>query len=613
MPITVPNETIKTLDEFEGKQESFNDYELHQALKNSFKPVDNTARDLRSGWWAELAAFEFRVASAGEVTEWGSHFGPMMSATYEDGTRIERPDIKEIDEDILNYWKLRAESSKHPVCKARYADLVWDLSPLILSRRDDVKFPKMAIDAYIETSDKVTSETRVQSIQNLERALELAISLNDKERISAVKNALFRLFDRIAQPGQDGTWPFLFDLLYDNKKVPSTEEEEGRIISSLEGILKKCGDPELKENFSPWGAQAAAERLEKHYKKKKQDDDISRVIRVYGNAFESLSAQASSLVAMSWLQGVYESYKQHGLKEDALRVQAQSKEKGKHAKDEMKTVVSEVKISSEDMTKLVDEFTKKDLTSALRAIPDNFIPRIDHITSSLEQQRKEHPLQALISVNTIAEDQIVAKTGSFDDDPHGRVRLELSQRISISTLFLSTVLEKIKAHYSPTAAQLTDYLYRSPLFDEDRRTLIFEGLEAYLNGDHVKFIHVTIPQMEHALRRLLSLLGQPTNKPTKLKGTMQEQNINDILANPAVHEVMPEDMRLYLLVILADPKGLNIRHRVSHGLMGKADFDRRISDLIFATLLCLGNFTVVEKPRSQDETLTRYETKCSKE
>lgn len=608
MTIVPPNEVQTVLNDFEGRRESFNDYELHQAIKTAFHPTPETDQNLRSGWWAELAAFEFQALPIGEVSEWGGHFGPMMSGTYEDGTKIERPDLKEIDQDILNYWKTRAKGSTHPVCKSRYADLIWDLSSIINKKNENVEYAQMAIDAYVSSADMVTDDTRVQSIQSLERALELAITINDKHRIENVKSALFRLFDKIAQPGQDGTWPFLFDLLYDNKKVSITDEEKEKIISSLEDILKKCSDQNAKESFSPWGAQAAAERLEIHYKKQKKQEDVLRVIRAYGGAFESLSKDASSLVAMTWLQNVYESYKHHGLADDALRVQTQSKEKGKHAKDEMKTVVSEVKITSEEMKKMVGEFTKSDLVSALQAIPINFIPRIDQVTESLEKKNKDHPFQAMLSVNTIADDQIIAKTGSAEDDPEGRLLLELAQRISISTLFLSAVLEEVKSHFSPTAEQLTDYLHQSPLFDDDRKPLIKEGLVAYLKNDHLKFIHVMIPQIEHCLRRLLSLLGQPTNKPVKgFRGIMQEQNIKDVLTKPVIRNVIPEDMRLYMMVVLAEQRGLNIRNRVSHGLMSKSDFDQRSSDLIFNILLCLGGFKAIEKTSDSNEEETRYE------
>jgi hypothetical protein len=48
-----------------------------------------------------------------------------------------------------------------------------------------------------------------------------------------------------------------------------------------------------QEQFSPWAAQAAAERLASYYKRRGAEDDVRKVIFAYGNAFEQLAAKAT--------------------------------------------------------------------------------------------------------------------------------------------------------------------------------------------------------------------------------------------------------------------------------------------------------------------------------
>lgn len=289
MTIIVPDNVNNTLKTFESRNDSFEELELHEAINRSFQTTSETPQDLRNGWWVELTAFHFSEASAGEVSIWNTHFGPIMTAKYQDGTQICRPDIKEIDAEVLDYWTSRTQEAQHPVCRARYADLVWDLSKTITGKRQAVCYATIAIDAYIEVADRVSEKTQMQARRHLERALELSISLNDTVRIVKVKQAIFRLYDRIAEPDKGGTWSYLFDCLYDNNKVPLTQGEEDNIIQSLESILSSTSDFSNKSHFSPWDAQAAAERLEIHYRKKEKPNDVKRVILAYGMAFETLA------------------------------------------------------------------------------------------------------------------------------------------------------------------------------------------------------------------------------------------------------------------------------------------------------------------------------------
>jgi lysyl-tRNA synthetase, class I len=124
-------------------------------------------------------------------------------------------------------------------------------------------------------------------------------------------------------------------------------------------------------------------------------------------------------------------------------------------------------------------------------------------------------------------------------------------------------LDKLRERYTLTAEQLADILFASPLFADERRTLIFEGISAYYNGDHVKAVHLLGPQIEHAMRMLLVFLGIPASKPARaIVGTMQVKNLGDILWEPRIVEFVPEDLRLYLTAFLVDPRGHNLRNRL---------------------------------------------------
>jgi lysyl-tRNA synthetase class 1 len=119
-----------------------------------------------------------------------------------------------------------------------------------------------------------------------------------------------------------------------------------------------------------------------------------------------------------------------------------------------------------------------------------------------------------------------------------------------------------------------------------------EAIEAYLQDDLVKAIHVLVPQIENSLRHVLRLMGLPTNKPMRgPKGVMQEKNLNDILADPAIQGAMDENTINYLQTFLNDPRGQNVRNRVSHGLCQREFFGRLIADRVFHILLSISRLS----------------------
>ena len=130
-------------------------------------------------------------------------------------------------------------------------------------------------------------------------------------------------------------------------------------------------------------------------------------------------------------------------------------------------------------------------------------------------------------------------------------------------------------------------LDESPVFLSDRRLLLSEGIQAYLDGDRTKAIHVIIPQIEQALRTLLGLLGGSRLRPARNAGTLQVKTLNEILREPAVKACLGENMSLYLLSFLADPKGQNLRNNVCHGLAPDHQFNQRLSDQTLHALLAV--------------------------
>ncbi len=66
--------------------------------------------------------------------------------------------------------------------------------------------------------------------------------------------------------------------------------------------------------------------------------------------------------------------------------------------------------------------------------------------------------------------------------------------------------------------------------------------------------------------------------------------LTDILEHkPVIKEKFGEDSHPYMVVFLADSRGMNIRNRMCHGLMAEEDFNCWVSDRVLHTLLMVGS------------------------
>jgi hypothetical protein len=557
-----------------------------EALVRAAKPIEYAPTpEQDKGFNAEFCAFQFHPRPDGEDSVWGTYFGPMFSSQQQ-GKTVHKPDVADLDHEIVEHWQRRSAEAQHPVLRARYADLVWDLTRAITNEAPDVAFAVTAIDAYVAVIDGVLYEDSIRGIWSATRALNLAVGIARKDRIEGARDAMFRLYDRVAVPHLLGTWPFLFDNLYGNKKVPLQENQKQKIIDSLESILGDCA--KVGSGPSLFATKPAAERLGEHYRRTGQTEDAKRVYRLCGQAFELHAAKSSPSMAMAWLQQVYEYYRSHGMTEDANRAHLALEAKARDIGADMKKVSVEVPIPEGELESFLVKMTSGGLEIALDRIAAHFIPSADQARENLRITSEIAPLSSMIPVAQATTTRFNAQVGAPDDDPEGRLLMQVAKNIALSSPFLDMSLEHAWSRYAAKPDDIVAALYRSPLFDNERRDLIREGVVAHFQEDYVKAVHVLVPQIEHALRMLLSLLGVPVTRPPRVgTGMMYEKTLNEILREEEVRKALGEDLWRYFLVFLADERGQNVRNYVCHGLLTPARFDRQLSNRVVHVLLSL--------------------------
>ncbi len=151
--ICVPDLLAEILADYDGRSDDFDEADLSFRLERALKECAALTEEQRKGGLAEVSTFQFDTEPFGPKSPWDT-----------------------IDGDVIAYWKRRAKESSHPILRARYADVVWDLERAATGGKPSIQMAWMAVDSYVECGKQFTDRSEEE---RLNRALELALSIGD--------------------------------------------------------------------------------------------------------------------------------------------------------------------------------------------------------------------------------------------------------------------------------------------------------------------------------------------------------------------------------------------------------------------------------------------------
>jgi hypothetical protein len=577
-------EILKSLDSL---TQQVSELEISETLEKFAKKEygENCGENIPETLRAEMMAFDFMEDYTNSETGWGTYFGPMSVLPIKEKGIIEIPSIQSTTPSIIDYWEKRANESKNPILKARYADLVWDFAEKIKRTKPDYKIAVIAIESIIDIADRDLHKYQISVITKLKRALSLALSLNNKELISKVKDTIIAYENKVAEDDKLGLWGFSFDLLLKNKNVQLTPEEKDRIIQDLEERLSRLSK---SSDYNFWAAENASLRLTEYYNLINKKEDAKKVLLTYGKIVQAaVSIQPSAQVAIAWLERLFHIYMQYGLKNEANNVSIEIRKLGAKANSELKTIEASVTIPTKEIEEFINALIDGDLKTALARVTVYYIPKKEEVKKQLDDLSKEVPIQFLFTSKIQdSSGRIIATIGPLKEDVEGHVISQISQNISFSSIFLRDTIKALVSKFNLDAKTIMDYLYESPIFEEDRRAFIAKGVEEYLNGDYIVALHILIPQIEALIRNLEEKTGGAVFKLSRFGG-FNYRTLDDMLWDENIRGVLGEDATLYFRVLLVDPRGWNLRNNICHGISAPETLNATTSDRVFHSLLCL--------------------------
>jgi hypothetical protein len=580
MPVPASIEDI--VRRYDAKEEPFNEFTVSGELGAARGALVDPSQPDILGAWAEVLAFG--LATGRHENPWNSYFGPNGSSTDAEGKTFYFPDIAGTPAVAVDHWAARARLLKHPFLKARYADLVWEMSGLIGKRKRDPEDARIAIDAYLDAIWRM-AEDHEQLLFAI-RALDLAVLIADVERTNRARAALMDLH-RTVMKTPHGLWWYTFDRLLEDKKAGVTDEERLELVADLERIVTTGSNTGDTAQFNPHEAKDAAERLIPYYRRLGKFDDIRRLHKAVGESFEHFASLADPMLAAALLQTATDEYRDAGLQDERVRTRILMQQKIGAAGENLQSFEQKIEISNDDMEKFLDLVVVEDLITSFVRITREFLLKRAELEQQVQKTLKEAPLMAHITQMIMADDHVAARIGSVEEDSFGRLFHQAKFAFQFVRPWLAQALRRLFEKHGVVPEHYAGWANRHGLFDD--MSLLVEGIRAWERNDQVKAAHVLIPQIERALRKIADGLGVPVTKAhPKVSGTSVAIGMGEILYNDKVAAALGPDATLHFQALYADPRGMNLRNEIAHGLIGANQFYWHLGNLIVHSLLILG-------------------------
>ncbi len=538
---------------------------------------------------AELIAFAFRppLGDPGRA-----YYQSLMSGADNEGKEHSFPDRAEVTPEIIAYWLERSRVVRHPVLRARYADLAWDLAQTTPGLRPDVTAARTAIDAYLEALDPRFTPSEYEAGEKAGRALNVALQINDQDRVAQLKFAILDLDGSERDSAPSGQLGLACDLLLPTaEQVHLSAAEESAVIARQESLLKleaeRCqatDDANPAAVPDPFPMERVALRLAQYYRRRGLHEEVRRVLNVFADAYSLVASRADALVGTVWLNRTQAVLRDFGQTAAADRVLALLQGLGKSVTEGMRRITSHVEIKIEDLDKVADAILKRPVGEQCARIAVYFQPSLSTLEGQVLELSERFPLQSLFPTMLFDDGgRPVATIGGITEDLKGRVVLQMGRNIALESPFLRHVLDRFWNEVDLVA--LLQVFGECPLFDETHLTVIRLGLLAHRQGDWITSLHLLVPQIEHGLRTLVA--GTDTIYRPGRHGGLFLKNIDELLRESAVERVLGPDFVAYAKVLLTDQRGLNVRHEIAHGMIGADQMTSTLADRVLHVLFLL--------------------------
>lgn len=538
---------------------------------------------------AEIIGFGLHPVRMDQERPWGTYFGPGMTWKGEDGVQNDSPALESITEEVLHQWSIRAETETHPCLRARYADLLWDLTKKVSGKKPSPEHARIAVISYLQAVEESSFKFQLQAKENLRRARCISRQLGDMALQYRVEQAIEAFESKSAQDDLPGTWGDAMEIALEKTSMFSADDKE-RIKN---GIYERLGRLFQFAKDNPQGLNPNAmiygvTIMTKWYRSIKDDASLNELFDRFTEAMLSFCEARKGLFANHWLMVLQQILLDNGQGELAKRIRLKIHENQATILDEMEKRSVTFEIPGDEIRKMLATFEGVTFDTALRRLAIMFYPDVEEFEKRVQNGFYDGYIAPHIAqdVHLDQSGRMTAVVGTIDQDPEGRTLDSIAKSLMYTASLAEMCLERINELHDFNHIAVLDYLYQSPLFSEERRQVFERGLFHYFTGDYISAISVLVPQIEGLFRNLLSHVGGQIMVPNRLGG-FDYKGLDSLLSEAKEHGYCEKRLCTYLRVVFTDARGWNLRNEICHALNGSQCYNKVCATRILLVLLLL--------------------------
>lgn len=481
--------------------------------------------------------------------------------------------IEDFGEQARDTIKQLIDSTKHPLLRARFADMIWLL-------RKDHKMAEVAASDYLAAFKGVDDgENWAYEFDCLQRGMALARMLGAKkplygEYVSFIETRL----DQLESTCTDSLGVRMLSLLAEYRVSDPTRS--AKIAESMGDRLETSGLSFLARDCYDLAARFHL-----------GNGDTANAQRLGIKKGESLLRQAEDCItkpgqgyftATHHLAIAIECFRQSGAEEakveslHKLLIEWQGKTSG-----EMKSFSHEVDTST-IVEAARDNVKGKTLQQAIFAMAIGHpVIKSDELRKRVIGYMNDFPLTHLFPATFMARDgRVMAhKPSALSNDEETResaIEAEMfHQAANIdwplrAQAYINTCREQITEEHQPTLAALQFLVLHNPFIPEGHEPIFLRGILAGFRGEFDLTAHFLVPQIEESIRHILRSAGHVTSK-LDAKLIQEQRLLGTLLDLPETIDILGKDHVFELRGILCEKFGYDLRNRLAHGFVSYSD------------------------------------------
>ncbi len=557
---------------------------------------------------AEYIAFYFWANDSEDSKKQNKYYFPMMSGTTKDGITVEFPDSKFVDSDVIEYWKERSISSKHPSLINRYADLVVDFQ----CRTQDGKFDYVMAQNVVDSTIQICNQSLDEGLgckQKLKRALALSALINDDKRSDHIKQCIIDTETKFAEDDKPGLWGYGFEwLILDGQQEKTlTSAHKKRLIGDLEDRLKRLMNV---ANPSAWNVECAVSLLAKYYSRTGAERNVEIVLSQLEQAYrKNLYANSDGLLVVNYLEklsDIYLLYAHFSFAKAAIqRIKQEMSNLSKHTSFDLKKFSIDMEIKKSDIDAVLSSAfgAKRDneISQIIKHIAVTYVPRKDKMEKELKEFSSKFVYLSLGNHSILSADGFSsAKYGSVQEDFERHLLNHFSQNLHFQSGFLRLVLGEITK--IKKVEEVFNELALSPVFQEDDKYFLFEVLKKYWSGDYLSASCLMIPLIEDSIRNIYRLNNLSFISSNDDDG-YDVESLNKLLERGVIRQIygaFGDHVEYYFRVLLTERIGWNLRNNFAHGINKNAFTRIDVADRLLQVLFCLSMVRLKQEKSNND-------------